>query len=433
MTPPPPPAPPAAEVTTSAPSSAIPTSAVPTSTGAMLRALLRLPHAAGLAASVFLLGFGLSLAAPFLSLFGVNEVRMTPLRLGIFLTLNAVASVVISTVLARVSDRLPNRKPLLLLTLAAGAVAYALLSTLRSYPAVIAAGMVFLGTGAAAFPQVFSFARARFADAPGDLPERALTILRSVFSLAWVVGPGLGAVLLAAWDFRGTFLVTAACFVLAAVPLLRIPARAPQPTAGARARAGAAGGPSPIVQAAFAFVLYGMSMSMGMTMFPLFVTKTLEGTQGQVGFLFGLCALLEIPAMLALAALRRLPPLNVLIRWAMLLFAVHFALVYFAQGDALLVASQVVRAAVLAVMAGLGMAYFQELMPGRFSAATTLFANTNNVGAMLSGVVSGACAQLFGYRSVYLLCAGLTLTAWLIMHLAVRRRRQVEPPQERGA
>jgi SET family sugar efflux transporter-like MFS transporter len=63
-------------------------------------------------------------------------------------------------------------------------------------------------------------------------------------------------------------------------------------------------------------------------------------------------------------------------------------------------------------------------MPGRFSVATTLFANTNNVGAMLSGVVSGACAQLFGYRSVYLLCAALTLTGWIIMQLTVRWQKR---------
>ncbi|WP_288432360.1 sugar efflux transporter [uncultured Deinococcus sp.] len=394
------------------------------SAGELLRSLARLPHALELSASVFLLGFGLSLANPFMALFGVNEVHMTPLQLGIFLTLNAVASVLISTLLARFSDRLPNRKPLVLLTLGAGATAYLLLSSLRSYPAILIAGMVFLGTGAAAFPQLFSFARARFADAPGDLPERALTVLRSVFSLSWVVGPGLGAVLLAVWDFRGTFLATAACFVLAALALLRVAPRPPQPSTPAAARPGAPTGPSPIVQAAFAFVLYGMSMSMGLTMFPLFVTKTLGGTQGEVGFLVGLCALLEIPAMLALVALRRLPPLNVLIRAALLLFVVHFALVYFASGTVLLVLSQVVRAAVLAVMAGLGMAYFQELMPGRFSVATTLFANTNNVGAMLSGIVSGACAQLFGYRSVYLLCAALTLTGWIIMQLTVRRQKR---------
>ena len=54
-------------------------------------------------------------------------------------------------------------------------------------------GVLLMGMAAAAFPQVFAFSRVRLADAPGDLAERAVTVLRSVFSQAWVVGPGLGA------------------------------------------------------------------------------------------------------------------------------------------------------------------------------------------------------------------------------------------------
>ena len=49
-----------------------------------------------------------------------------------------------------------------------------------------------------------------------------MTVLRSVFSLAWVVGPGLGAAVLSRWGFQGIFLATAACFVLAALPLLGV-------------------------------------------------------------------------------------------------------------------------------------------------------------------------------------------------------------------
>lgn len=396
-----------------------------------LNHLLRLPHAAGLALAAFLMGFGMSVAAPFMALYGINEVHLTPLQLGIFLTSNAVCSVLISTALARWSDRLPDRKPVMLVAFAAAAIAYALLSVVRSYPLLLLVGGVFIGTGAAAFPQLFAFARVQFASAPGDLADRALTVLRSVFSLSWVVGPGLGAVLLSTVGFEGTFLVTAACFGLGMLPLLRMPGGAPQASRPRQSapepvvEVTATGRPlRPVMWVAFAFVLYGMSMSMGMTMFPLFITEVLRGTEGQAGFLVGLCALLEIPVMLALALSRRLPRVEWLVKLALLLFAVHFALIYLAGGMPLLVVTQVVRAAVVAVMAGLGMAYFQELMPGRFAAATTLFANTSNVGGMLAGIVSGACAQAFGYRSVYLLCAALTFAGWAVMRIVTRRTRR---------
>lgn len=387
----------------------------------------RLPHVLGLAVSVLFLGLATSLAFPYMALFGVNRVHMTPLELGIFLTVNAVSGVLVSTRLARLSDRLPDRKPLVLLTLTAATLGYGLLSVTRSYPALLLVGAVFLGTGAAAFPQLFAFARAQVAGAPGPPPDRTITVLRSVFALAWVVGPGVGALVLTRLDFRGLFLLTAGCFVLAILPVLRMPragsgegSAAPPPT-GPQAPDQPAPRP-PLFRPALAFVLYGMSMSMGMSMFPLFITKVLHGTDGQVGFLVGLCALLEIPFMLAFAVARRLPPLGRMVKYALALFALHFALVYLSQGMGLLVVTQAVRAAVLAVTAGLGMAYFQELMPGRIGAATTLFSNTTNVGAMLAGIVSGACAQVFGYRAVFLLCGLLTLAAWLVMQSFARRR-----------
>ena len=168
--------------------------------------------------------------------------------------------------------------------------------------------------------------------------------------------------------------------------------------------------------------MYGMSMVMAMTMFPLFITDTLSGTTSQVGFLISLCALLEIPIMLALVTLRRLPGVEWMVKAAMGVFAIHFVMIFLAQGMGLLVAAQVIRAVVLAILAGLGMTYFQQLMPGRVSAATTLFSNTLNIGSMLAGIVSGTIAQVFGYRDVYIVCAVLTAAAWVVMQVITRPR-----------
>ncbi|PNY80006.1 sugar efflux transporter [Deinococcus koreensis] len=403
---------------------------------ALLPTLIRAPHFLGLAASVFFLGFGVSLAAPFLSLYGVNQIGMTPLQLGLFLTLNAVSAVLISTRLARWSDRLNDRKPLVLVTLGLGAVGHVALGLTESYLGVLLIGMAMLGTGAAAFPQVFAFARTQLKDLPGDLAERSQTILRSMFSLAWVVGPGLGAVALARFDFAGVFFLAALCLALAALPIVlsRAGHRANSATQAVSSGPHKPATPArPLPWVAVAFVLYGMSMIMAMNMFPLFITKTLGGTTGEVGFLVSLCALLEIPIMLALVTLRRLPSVEWLVKGAMGLFVLHFALMALAQEMTLLVVTQVIRSLVLAILAGLGMTYFQQLMPGRVGTATTLFSNTMNVGGMLAGIVSGAWAQAFGYREVYVLCAALTFAAWAVMQVITRPgRRAARAPRERN-
>ena len=75
------------------------------SIAATLPALIRLPHALGLTLAVLLLGLATSLAGPYMSLFAVQQVGMTPLQLGLFLTLNALSAVGISTLLGRWADR----------------------------------------------------------------------------------------------------------------------------------------------------------------------------------------------------------------------------------------------------------------------------------------------------------------------------------------
>ncbi len=400
------------------------TTTAPPAQSSGLGAMLRLPHALPLALSCFLLGFGLSLAVPYMALYAVKKAGMSPLQLGLFLTVNAISAVIIATLLARWSDRLPNRKPIVLATMAAGTAAYALIGVTPHFAGLLVIGAGLLSLGAAAFPQMFSFARASLQDVPTDLADRAMTLLRAVFSLSWVVGPGLGAVILGAGNYTAVFLSAAACFALSALPLLRVPGRRPQPTPGITPDLPDTPRPAArraIALGALAFVLYGMSMQMGMAMFPLFITETLRGTSGEVGFLVGLCALLEIPVMIALVTWRRLPGVPTLVAAGMALFVAHFALVYVADSMPLLIAAQVIRAVVLAILAGLGMTYFQTLMPGRFSAATTMFANTGSIGGMLSGITSGAVAQTLGYRSVFLVCAALTLLGFLVMTWTHRR------------
>ncbi|MFC3834886.1 MULTISPECIES: sugar efflux transporter [Deinococcus] len=394
---------------------------------AILPALLRLPGFTGLALSVFFLGFGVSLSGPFLALYGVQRIGMTPLLLGVFLTLNAVSAVLLSTRLARWSDRLSNRRPLVLFTLAMAAAGQAGLAAAHSFAAALLVGVLVMGLGAAAFPQLFAYARTQMSTVPGDLAERGQTVLRSMFSLAFVVGPGLGAAALARLGFPGVFLLAAACLLLAAIPVWRSRSVAlPATPAGHTVTLARSATPArPITWVSVAFVMYGMSMVMAMTMFPLFITDTLSGTTSQVGFLISLCALLEIPIMLALVTLRRLPGVEWMVKAAMGVFAIHFVMIFLAQGLGLLVAAQVIRAVVLAILAGLGMTYFQQLMPGRVSAATTLFSNTLNVGSMLAGIVSGTIAQVFGYRDVYIVCAVLTAAAWVVMQVITRPRAAV--------
>ncbi|MBB6100136.1 SET family sugar efflux transporter-like MFS transporter [Deinobacterium chartae] len=380
--------------------------------------LRRLPGYPRLSLSVLLLGFATSFAGPYITLFGANEAGMSPFALGLFMTLMSVSSIIISHQLGRWSDRLSSRRPLVLLSALAGALGYLLLCTTHNYLLLTLIACLFLGTGAAAFPQLFAYAKAQLGSAQPQVAEHAITTLRSVFSLAWVIGPAVGAALLAWGNFVGLFVGTALTYLLAMLPVF---------LSSSRGRAAANAVPSggavlaqpaptrPVMLIALSFVLYGMSNSMAALSLPLFVTGTLGGTNGDVGFLIGLCALLEIPVMLSFVLLPRRFTYERVILFGLALFTLYPLLVFFSQSMWMLALSQAVRAVVIAITACLGMAYFQELMPGRIGAATTLFANTTSAGSMLAGIVSGSLAQAFGYQGVFLGCAVLALVAFVLL------------------
>ncbi len=387
------------------------------------RTLKAVPAAPRLLASAFGLGLATSFSGPYLPLFAVQVAHMNPLRLGLFLTCVSVFSIVISTFIGRWSDKLPSRRPALLLGLASAACAYLMLIVTTNYALLLLVGGLLLGTGSASFPQLFAYARTQIAPAGARAIQQGLATLRSVFSLAWVAGPLLGAALLGAYSFGGLFVFTAVMFGFSALPVLL-----DSPLGRKKALAGPPPPQTPhspphtnpvtarqLHLIALAFVLYAAALSMGSSALPLYITQTLGGGSRDVGFVIGLCALLEIPLMLSFV----LRPA----RWSSAsmmvlgfgLMAAYVLTVALSSSLWLLAAAQLFRAGAIAVASVQGMAYFQDLMPGRVGAATTLFANTSNAGNVAAGTLFGIWAQLFGYHSVFGLCAGLAVLACGLM------------------
>ena len=58
---------------------------------------------------------------------------------------------------------------------------------------------------------------------------------------------------------------------------------------------------------------------------------------------------------------------------------------------ALLLALQLLNAIYIGILAGIGMLYFQDLMPGRAGAATTLYTNTHPRGLDYCRLTGGRC------------------------------------------
>ncbi|MEV0720167.1 sugar efflux transporter [Asanoa sp. NPDC050611] len=389
--------------------------------GAMSRRSPLLP----LLSSVLLLGIADSMIGPYLVLFGADEAHLSPLQVGIFLSLVAVSGLVASTWLGRRYDRSPSRWPTFV-AVAAPAAGYLALTTTTAYPLLLLVGVGLLGAGMAAFPQVFTLARTHL-DRRGEAAVRRGTpALRSVWSLAWAIGPIVGAAVLSAGAYDRLMLLTACAFALVAVPVVllgRTPGRSreavPPPEQGRL--------PRPMLFAAASFTLFHTAMLAGSVVLPLYVTRTLQQPETGVGVLFSVCALVEVPAALATMMLPARSPTRTFILLGMLLFAVYFVLVSASTTMPMLIATQVVRGVAIAVVGALGITYVQDLAPGATGRATALYANTLTIGSLVSGVLAGATAQALGYRPALLVCAFVAALGFVL--LAVARHGAARVPR----
>jgi SET family sugar efflux transporter-like MFS transporter len=381
--------------------------------------------------SVLLLGIADSMIGPYLVLFGADEARLSALQVGVFMSVIAVSGLAVSAWLGPRYDRSASRAPAFI-ALAAPAVGYLALTRTTSFAMLLCIAAVFLGAGMAAFPQLFTLARTHLDQSAGGSAGRGTPALRSVWSLAWAIGPLIGAAVLAWQGYQGLMALTALAFALVAVPLLLLGATPAAPPRAAATDA-ATRMTRPMLLAAASFTLFHTAMLSGSVVLPLYLTRTLERPNGDVGLLFSVCALVEVPAALSLTLLPARVRKQSVILLGMVLFVAYFLLVAASSSMPLLIGTQLARGVAIAVVGALGITYVQDLLPRATGRATALFANTLTTGSLLSGILAGATAQALGYRAALLLCGALSAVGGALLASARQPRSAADAALEPSA
>lgn len=378
--------------------------------------------------SVLSLGIADSMIGPYLVLYGTRTAHLSPLQAGVLMSVVSVSGLAVSTWLGRRYDRRASRWPAVLAVIAP-ACGYVALTTTTSYPLLLLIAVALLGAGTAAFPQVFALARTHHDRGGGAASGRRTPVLRSTWSLAWAVGPMIGAALLASGGYRWLLLTTALAFV-AVAGTLGLLGHTPQPHHSEPARPQDGRPPGAMLLAAAGFTCFHTAMLTGSVVLPLYVTGALHRPDGDVGLLFTVCALVEIPVALATMLVPARARKAVILA-GMALFAGYFLLVAVSHTMPLLVGTQLARGIALAATGTLGITFVQDLAPHAPGRATTLFANTLTFGSLVSGLLAGATTQALGVRPALLVCAAVA-AAGCVFLTAARPRTHVAPEAAGG-
>lgn len=387
-------------------------------------------------ALIFLsVGLSTAMAFPFLTLFLTEDVHASPLRVTIFLVAAPLSTVLVATLIGRLSDRRPIRRRLILGAALAGCAGALLTAVVRDYWVLLALTVTVTAAAGSILPQLFAYARTALHGS--DRAAMTMSTLRTLFSLSWVAGPFLATVLLGLGRFALVYGFSATMYLLAAVLVWRLLPDSPAEDAGRRTAYSPAAPPEPdaprrvIALTVAALVLLQCAGNLGVQALSLFLTTELGVGIGKVGLILGFCAGLEIPLMLGFGFLSTRVPLRRMIL-AGPLFSVAYALAVASAAHAWQVAAaQILNASAIAVLQGLGVSYIQELLPRRPGRASTLFTNAFPAGAVLAGPLLGV-AQHVGYRAAYLTGAALAAVALALLITArpsARRARLARPPR----
>ncbi len=358
----------------------------------------------------FMIGVAGALQAPTLSLFLSREVGAQPFWVGLFYTVNAIAGILVSLGLAKRSDQQGDRKKLIMFCCLM-AVGNALLFAFnRHYLTLITCGVMLASLASTAMPQLFALAR-EYADSSAREVVMFSSIMRAQISVAWVVGPPMAFMLALNYGFTAMYAIAAGIFVISLVLVaLWLPSvkRIEQPADIAVTEVSGWGNKN-VRMLFIASTMMWTCNTMYIIDMPLWISSELALPDSLAGVLMGTAAGLEIPAMiLAGYYVKRFGKRKMMVSAVAAGVVFYVGLIVFHSREALL-GLQIFNAIFIGIIAGIGMLWFQDLMPGRAGSATTLFTNSISTGVILAGVIQGALAQNFGHAKVYWVIAVLSL------------------------
>lgn len=349
----------------------------------------------------FLTGIAGALQTPTLSIFLTDEVHARPAMVGFFFTGSAVIGILVSQFLAGRSDKRGDRKSLIVFCCLLGVLACTLFAWNRNYFVLLFVGVFLSSFGSTANPQMFALAR-EHADKTGREAVMFSSFLRAQVSVAWVIGPPLAYALAMGFSFTVMYLSAAVAFIVCGVMVwLFLPSMQKElPLATGTVEAPRRNRRDTLLLFVICTLMWG-SNSLYIINMPLFIINELHLPEKLAGVMMGTAAGLEIPTMLIAGYFAKRLGKRFLMRVAAVGGVCFYAGMLMAHSPVILLGLQLLNAIFIGILGGIGMLYFQDLMPGQAGSATTLYTNTSRVGWIIAGSVAGIVAEIWNYHAVF--------------------------------
>lgn len=365
--------------------------------------------------AAFIIGIAGALQAPTLSRYLAEDVKVNPYQVGLFYSINAVAGIVVSFLLAQYSDNKGVRRNIILFCCLMGIGNCITFAFSRQYFILVTVGIFFSAFTSAAMPQIFASAR-EYTDKTGRNVVVFNGILRAQLSLAWVIGPPLSFALAVNYGFTIMYLSAAAMFFVAMLivflcfPVIKRPASV---TKKQEPKEKIFNNPN-VILLFIASISMGTANMMYLIDMPLYIDDILPGSPSLPGHLMGIAAAIEIPAMLIASMLVPRFGNKNLICFAVICGIIFYIGMVSTQNEWMLIGLQFFNGLFIGIIASIGLIYFQDLLPKRTGVASTLFNNCISCSIILAGMLQGVILANFGHQSIYTISLAMVILSFIL-------------------
>ena len=366
------------------------------------------------------IGMAVAITAPFLVLFTTEVHGITSTQHGIFLAMIALMSFLVNSVVGRLSDKIPQyRNIIILCSLLCFVFAFMNYLLISNTLMMIILVILFQGLGAPAMPQLYAIAREGINESHSDRAVLANTVLRSMFSFGFLMGPLVGTILLMKFDYDGLFIGTILLFLVVFISCLFVKKPNTQfhysTTSHIKPEAPNMFKTKEILLPFIAFVLLHIGQWMYLLNMPLYVKNYLNESAREVGWLSSLCAGLEVPIMILLGMLASRLKTMTLLKIGAVVGAIFFISIGIFESVYAMLIGQIALAFFISVLLGLGISFFQDLLPDFPGYASTLFSNAMIVGQFVGNLLGGAMSEWVGLGYVFYVSGSFLIVAFIIL------------------
>lgn len=386
---------------------------------------VKLPVTPLVSLSLFFTGITWASTLPYAAIMAVDVLKIDNASYALLMTVSSIVGALASVALGYFSDKVRDRRLIVIGCGLLGALGFGLIYALRTPLAYGLAYCVIMPLGFALFSQTFSYARTYY---NLNRPERAEfmnSVLRSIFTIAWVIVPPLAGWLAATFTPFDVYGVAAAAYFCCALifgfmladPATRIGFDSRNKD-GSAPPAAANRIELPMLIGIGGVFLTKIAYALHTTTTPLAITNDLGGTLTDVGIYASLGALLEVPCMLAWGlAAQRVPKWTIIVA-AALIYGLYMVLLSQANSVTVVLWLQILKAISTSALLSITISYMQDAIRGRVGLSTSLLDVTMVASNMTAAGVFALVTIGGSYLTVLLAGGALSVAGAAILVLA---------------